>query len=81
MVKGSVSPSGVKTEAVASLYRNFNDVNNSNGNSIGDKDLKHSRAINGIKGFSEIDKRDYCFLLIVFQFFDDSSEGEDVSGG
>ena len=66
MVKGSVSPSGVTTETVVSLYKIYC-VNNSGGNSIGDKNLKHSRAINGVKGFSEIDKRDDCFLLMVSQ--------------
>ena len=76
MVKDSVSPFGVTTEAVVSLYRILMTLTNS----IGNKDLKHSRAINGIIGFSEIDKRDHCFLFIVFQFFDDLSEGEDMSG-
>ena len=78
MVKGSVSPDGVTTETVVSLYKIYC-VNNSGGNSIGDKNLKHSRAINGVKGFSKIDKRDDWLPSYGFTTHNDSSEGEDMS--
>lgn len=46
---------------------------------VGFKNLEHLTSVNRVKSLAKINESYNCFHVIVLQFFDNASEGEDVN--